>query len=60
MFVVRLGMSCGLHAIPSSEFVKQDNKGDKRDDPLDLLRSRTWAILPPEDPVELGERIWAL
>ncbi|ORX37628.1 hypothetical protein BD324DRAFT_622673 [Kockovaella imperatae] len=55
----RLAISCGLHAIPSSEFsvTKIDAQWDN--DLTSLMRKRSWVIPPPSDPVELGERIWA-
>ncbi|KAJ9107299.1 hypothetical protein QFC21_000749 [Naganishia friedmannii] len=55
----RLSMAAGLHAIESNNFVPPTSMGD-RDFDRPSYRGTTnsfWAIPPPEDPVDLSERI---
>jgi hypothetical protein len=56
----RLGISCGLHQIPSSVWKPCVLPRDRTADLIALVRQRTFVIPPPADPVELGERIGAL
>ena len=49
----RLVKSCGLHRIPSSVFSPAPA-------PNPFLRNRPYLLTPPEDALELGERIHTL
>lgn len=53
-------MSCGLHAIPSNVFKASSSPADHRADLVGLMRKKSFMISPPEDAIELGERVWAL
>lgn len=61
MLTERLAFSCGLHQIPSSVFQPSRIPRDpNRGRLLGVMRSRAWLLFPPQDSIELGERIWAL
>ncbi|KAJ9098881.1 hypothetical protein QFC19_006219 [Naganishia cerealis] len=57
--VVRLSMAAGLHAIESNNFVPPTPVGDRDFDRPNYrgTANNFWAIPPPEDPVDLSERI---
>lgn len=58
----RLSMAAGLHAIESNNFVPPTPIGDRDFDRPSYrgVANRFWAIPPPEDPVDLSERISTL
>lgn len=56
----RLGVSCGLHQIPSSVFKPSPLPRDRSADLVGLLRQRAFCLPPPVDAIDLGERINAL
>ncbi|EIW71404.1 hypothetical protein TREMEDRAFT_60335 [Tremella mesenterica DSM 1558] len=55
----RLAISCGLHQIPSSVFRPSPVPRDQRGDLVSIMRHRSYALPPPQDAIDLGERIWA-
>ena len=55
-----LAVACGLHAISSSVWKPAAPKNENTADLVALMRQRMWMLPPPRDPIELGERIWAL
>jgi hypothetical protein len=60
MLTPRLGISCGLHQIPTSVWKPSMLPRDRTADLVALVRQRTFVLPPPADAVELGERIGAL
>lgn len=58
--IVRLGISCGLHQIPTSVWKPSMLPRDRTADLVALVRQRTFVLPPPADAIELGERIGAL
>jgi hypothetical protein len=56
----RLAISCGLHQISSSVWKPSPIPQDQRADLVGIMRQRAYVIPAAKDPIELGERIWAL
>ena len=54
-----LGVACGLNQIPSSTHRPSTMPSDRRAGLAALMRQRSYVLLAPADPIELGERIWA-
>ena len=54
-----LAVACGLNQIPSSNHRPSTMPNDRRAQLAALMRQRSYALLPPIDPIEHGERIWA-
>ncbi|ORY34613.1 hypothetical protein BCR39DRAFT_513615 [Naematelia encephala] len=54
----RLAISCGLHQIPSSQFRPSTIPAGRAAELMGVVRQRSFVLPPPQDSIELAERIW--